>query len=361
MKHYTGFFPFWARAALVVVVAVCGTSLASAETGNDADRVPVVRRYGESENNTLARQLILVDNGRFSMGFAFSLGFSVEAIAWHGDWKQQGKKLCLTPDAPAFNLYARPEPSDQGMILDWEEAETPPAFAWSPHPDAKVPEHFLIADAIGHFVLPAEAQTLFVAHPPPNAAKAKPEALEIRRYPLTPGRHYRLQSVGGMGGTQKKYQNEMPPEEMRMMQTFLSLTLFTEYKTLALDGLKGADEAEGQKLQAALEKQQPPYCGTLNQERLKVDFAPELNKTPEERAQYAEIARELRKSSSIAESLTVDGQTFTRVGSTAVKRHTPTFAALTACIAKLKAELAQEKDSARIWQTLWKHCAPGAD
>jgi hypothetical protein len=234
-----------------------------------------VRQYAADFGDVAAQGLTLADNGRFILSFVFSTGVSVGKINWVGNWQQKGARLCLTPDPPELLLYAHPAEArdkDGGVIsltLDDEKEKESAAFAWSR--SDKMPERFLKMDLnAGFLLLPAQDGYLFVAHIPPGTGDAP---LDIQRYPVSPKQGYRLRYAGipkGSGISSAK--------DARQVQDSFFLMLFAEFKQMSDVFFASMSGDESETLRAVIEKQAkgtPPYCGTLDTTRMKLQSSQE--------------------------------------------------------------------------------------
>jgi hypothetical protein len=247
MKH--GIFRF-----LIACLTASLTMFTAFPAGAVDQDAPVICLCPATFKTAAVQSLTLVDNGRFLMGFAFSSGFSADRIEWGGNWQQKGARLCLTPDPPAFVLYAHPaegcpagELDDMTLVALGKEERKHAAFAWSP--SGELPEPFLKMD-LNEVFLPLHAQDgyLFVAHMPETGDVP----LDIQRYSISLKQRYRLHYAD----LPRTHDDLSYEGDSRPLQDSLFLMPFAEFKEMpeVFFASMSGDEGSSEKLRAAIEK-----------------------------------------------------------------------------------------------------------
>ncbi|MDR3351995.1 MAG: hypothetical protein LBO00_03100 [Zoogloeaceae bacterium] len=294
--------------ALASLLALFGLS-ANAQPEADAPAIQPTQQYqqylariGEQATQTLT----LANNGRFSMRLAARADLPAGEIEWLGDWQPKGAQLCLTPDPPAFFLYAR-ENDAEGKVLTFdlmdsevrEDEKARLAFSFSASKHFGVPQGFTLLGSPWAFIgIPRPPKYLFIARIARTGG-----AVEIQRYQISPKQEYRLRSANGIPSDI----DEIRGDDLLMEQSFLFLKIFTEYRdlpeplllpgkaevsepcccktekpshqrvTLPAPVLLPGTEAD-RKLRVVLredaENLAPPYCGTLDETRMQIQIAP---------------------------------------------------------------------------------------
>lgn len=303
----------------ILTGALASLTLLAASPAGAAELMPAFLFYTASNSNS-AQNLLLVDNGRFAMSFSVGFLRSESMIKWLGSWQQKGKKLCLTPDPPAFFLYGSDagnevndgdddgdymaEPQllirNVGTIIKGPYA----AIALSKNAEEIPTQFYRLTKNTGSLTkntgiplkdwMPAY---LFVARQPQAG-----NALEVWRYPLSPSqRDYVLFSTGGIPHNAEDILND---DGFRMI-ALLFLSIFSEYKQ-APDLLETLADATKNKQNSAVIRKHaknlvPPYCGTLDQTRMQAKYTEEP--LPETREAYLEFVRNLREESVRADAL----------------------------------------------------------